>query len=448
MIESTTAKKKDLNFIIIGILFLFSILLFINLSHLDRSSHKLQLLFFVPFGFYLLGIYFLKSVKTGKRNFISLITLIALIIQLALLLTDISLSDDIYRFILEGWAINQGLNPYHTPIGELSAFLSNPEILEKANHIKVTSPYPPLTLLIFAILSSFADSISVFRLTFSGSFLLSIIVMYKLLPLNHRWKIIIYAWNPLLHIETANGAHFEALVILTIVSAVWALEREHKFMASFLFLLAFLLKYFAIFLIPIFWKRLDNFGRAILLIGGGFYFLWALIDPQLYSGLLIYATDWYFNASVFWIIFQLNMNFNASQFITGFIFLILLVLLTKQANKSTILPYKQAYLIIGAFILLQPTFHPWYIFWIFPFIILDYENFNLSWIILTGSLILSYHVYIQYDSLNIWLEKDWIRILEFIPFYLLLLWENRKWFAKKSRIIFRKLNQTPILTRN
>ena len=129
MIESTTAKKKDLNFIIIGILFLFSILLFINLSHLDRSSHKLQLLFFVPFGFYLLGIYFLKSVKTGKRNFISLITLIALIIQLALLLTDISLSDDIYRFILEGWAINQGLNPYHTPIGELSAFLSNPEIL-------------------------------------------------------------------------------------------------------------------------------------------------------------------------------------------------------------------------------------------------------------------------------------------------------------------------------
>ncbi|WP_455463594.1 hypothetical protein [Candidatus Hodarchaeum mangrovi] len=448
MIEIANSEKKAINLLIIGISFLFSFLLLISLTHLNRSSNKLQSLFLIPFGFYLLGIYVSKTVQIEQRKYLFTIILIALLVQISLLLTEISLSDDIYRFFLEGWAVNQGLNPYHTPIGNLSSILPNPELLEKANHINVTSPYPPLALLIFAILSFFTESINIFRLTFSGAFLLSIIAMYKILPLNHQWKIIIYAWNPLLHMETANGVHFEPLIILPIIVAVWALEREHKSFASILFLLAFLLKYFAIFLFPIFWKRLDNVGRGIIIIGSIFYILWALIDPQLYTGLLVYATDWYFNASIFWIIFQLNMDIQTSKIIAGLIFLILIFLLTKQANKSTILPYKQAYLIIGAFILLQPTFHPWYIFWIFPFILLDNEKINLSWIILTGSLILSYHVYIQFDSLNIWLENDWIRILEFVPFYVILIGEHWRWFTNKIHLIFRKFNQSPYLMGN
>ncbi|MFX0211775.1 MAG: hypothetical protein ACFFDT_37710, partial [Candidatus Hodarchaeota archaeon] len=112
-----------------------------------------------------------------------------------------------------------------------------------------------------------------------------------------------------------------------------------------------------------------------------------------------------------------------SKIIVGIVFLIILTITTFKPQIDYVSSYRCALIILGSLLLLQPVFHPWYIFWLFPFIIID-NRMNLSWILLSGTLILSYYVYILYDTIGIWVESDLIRMIEYLPFFLLLIFEN------------------------
>ncbi|MHA2347600.1 MAG: hypothetical protein ACXACP_12845, partial [Candidatus Hodarchaeales archaeon] len=104
--------------------------------------------------------------------------------------------------------------------------------------------------------------------------------------------------------------------------------------------------------------------------------------------------------------------------------------------------------ILGALIILQPTFHPWYLLWLFPFILMDTERIKWSWILLTGLVILSYNVYILYDTVGIWKESVIIRLIEYLPFYGLFIYETRKTlkdiFSKTKVQLFRKKSDPPV----
>jgi hypothetical protein len=58
--------------------------------------------------------------------------------------------------------------------------------------------------------------------------------------------------------------------------------------------------------------------------------------------------------------------------------------------------------------------------------LMDDEVTPWSWIILSGLIILSYTVYIQYDTSGEWNESNLIRLFQYIPFYFLLLYDYRK----------------------
>jgi hypothetical protein len=347
----------------------------------------------------------------------------ALIFQIIILITNVSLSDDIYRFYYEGKGLVNGINPYVTPLQEYPDNLKDP-YFEEVNNPHVTSPYPPLAILIFAVLYLISPNPIIYRICFSFGFLVSILGCYKIIDPEAKWKLIIYAWNPLLHIETANGSHFEALVVSMIILMILFLKTGRPTTAGFFLVLGFLMKYYPIFLVFAFWKQFNKRGLIIIFVGVFSYILLVLVNPFLIQGLIIYSEDWYFNASIFWLVYELLNYFFLSKIIMGVVFLIILIIVAFNPQYDQNSVNKSAVIIIGSLLLLQPVFHPWYIFWLFPFLIID-NRINLSWILLSGTLILSYYVYILYDTIGIWVESNLIRIIEYLPFFSVLIFE--KW---------------------
>ena len=83
---------------------------------------------------------------------------------------------------------------------------------------------------------------------------------------------------------------------------------------------------------------------------------------------------------------------------------------------------------IGAYLLLTPAVHPWYVTMIVPwlaFLIPDqgestiFERFMWPWLYLSIAVALSYFTYIDTQNLR---EFTWVRNVEYLPFYGLLTW--------------------------
>lgn len=430
---------------------LISLGILILTTNLNRSIFIFELLFFLPFFTYLLTIFLFRHDNSGFSRFkLFIIIGFAFIFQVIILSTNVSLSDDIYRFFYEGKGLVNGVNPYVTPIEEFPLNLRD-QYYDKVNNPHVTSPYPPLALILFAILYLIFPNPFIYRFCFSFGFLVSMFVCYKLISPQAKWKLIIYAWNPILHIETANGSHFDAIIVLVIIITLWCLNSKRLSSAGFFLLLGFLLKYYPIFLVFAFWKQLGKRGLAIIFAGVFFYSFLVLLNPSLIQGLLVYSDDWYFNASFFWLVYVILNNFLLSKILVGIVFISILSIIAIRPQVDHNTSYRYALTIIGSFILLQPVFHPWYFFWLFPFMIID-NRMNLSWIILSGSLILSYHVYGLYDTVGIWVESNLFRVIEYLPFYIILIFEvlglniiNRKPFSPKLSTTYNKLKVSPSL---
>ena len=417
--------SSEILLILTGFLLLVSLILFIVTTNLVRSFLIFEILFFLPFFSYLIAIALLKRENSvQQKNHLLIMTIFAVFFQILILLTNPTLSDDIYRFYYEAKGIIHGVNPYITPIASFPPVLRD-QYFSMVNNADVTSPYPPIALIIFTLLFLISVDPFIYRLSFSIIFIISIIVCYKLISPQNKWKIIIFAWNPLFHLEIANGSHFDILVVLIILFAIWTLKSGKQGISGLLFFIAFLIKIYPIFLISAFWKQLGKRGLIVFFVGFFSYALLVLLNPFLIQGLLVYLDTWYFNASVFWVLLELTKDFSLSKIIVGLIFLLFLVFVILKPQNDLQTSYRHAIIIIGALLLLQPVFHPWYLFWLFPFIIFD-DRMNLSWILLSGTIIFSYHVYGLFDSVGIWVESNVFRLMEYLPFYFVLILETMR----------------------
>ncbi|MGD9732730.1 MAG: hypothetical protein AB7U45_11160 [Desulfamplus sp.] len=179
------------------------------------------------------------------------ILVFALILRLLFLFTPPTLSDDIYRYCLDGIMLIYGQNPYgYAPIQlleiiEHSNFVRNiyPEIsklLPLVNHPEFTTIYPPMAQIVFAI-GAFLGIAVIFIGKTAGiplnimfivvsikftliimdtlSCLLIILILKKIkLPAYYG---IIYAWHPLPILETASSGHIDGAAIFFLLMSIY-----------------------------------------------------------------------------------------------------------------------------------------------------------------------------------------------------------------------------------
>ena len=387
-----------------------------------------------------------------------------------LLQTFPTLSSDVFRYMWDGYVTANGVSPYAFPINAAQLDWLDVPFRAQANHAWMASPYMPAAQWFFGAIALFypldPNSFQAAAVFFDlgTAFILSRLLASVGLP-SHR--LLIYLWNPLVVVETAQGAHVDSLMVLLMMWAVYAMVRSatavsrvrqsggmvsdsgrpsFSLLAPTLLALATLTKLIPVFLTPIFWWRW-NWGSRLLY---GYLTIGMLVSPALRAGwglsgeldgrglfgaLRIYNAQWKFNSGLFrWLEDWLDSMGIAdpmaqAQEISYFLMFLLLLGVWRQCshfNSELRSVLRWLAVPLGGYLLLATTVHPWYLLALMPFLPFlapgDDEPtrfwlWPLPWLWLSGTVALSYVAYIDPENLR---DLDWVRLLEWLPTLCLL----------------------------
>jgi glycosyltransferase involved in cell wall biosynthesis len=140
-----------------------------------------------------------------------------------LLLLPMEPSDDIWRYLWEGYIQTLGFSPYDHPPNAASLIAYRTEWWGLINHLDTSAIYPPVAQLGFRILAAISPSVVLFKL----AFILADLVICWLLSL--RWgylQTLLYAWNPLIIYSIVGGGHYDSWFMLPLVAAWLSVDRN------------------------------------------------------------------------------------------------------------------------------------------------------------------------------------------------------------------------------
>jgi alpha-1,6-mannosyltransferase len=363
----------------------------------------------------------------------------AILFRLSLLAQPPTLSDDVYRYVWDGYVQSQGINPYQYPVDSPELDPLTTPIRALVNNPNLATPYLPVAQAFFAIAYRLLpDSPLTFQLAAVSLDLLSgllVALLLKRLGLPAE-RAIIYLWNPLVIVEFAHGAHVDALMICLMLASLMVTARNEKhFAAPILLALATLVKPVPIFLLPILWERWGWRKVRIYLVtflfgllpyaGAGLGLDPAMPGTGVFGSTLIFMRYWNFNGGLYhWLeILTTGVHTDGAapsdmpgvitaKVICGLALLSLLVWLFWRRHQPK--PERWWFVPIAGYLLLMPTVHPWYLtalIALLPFA----GNAALVLLYWSASVGLSYFTYIN-PSLH--QEWGWVRPWEYWPLYL------------------------------
>ena len=208
-------------------------------------------LFGICFACYLAAVIIAVRSKPD-RTLLAIIVIGALVFRALLLFSDPIEEIDLYRYLWDGAASTNGVNPFRyapqqvlaaEPSDELPDDLATlvalrdrspalAEILARVHFGELPTIYPPVGQVVFALAAAMTPDtadvrtrMTIMKAWLVGFDLLTMIVVIKLLRLFGRptTAVVIYAWCPLVIKEIANSGHLDSLaVFLTTLSCYLA----------------------------------------------------------------------------------------------------------------------------------------------------------------------------------------------------------------------------------
>ena len=303
---------------------------------------------------------------------------IALLLRLALLFALPTLSDDVYRFLWDGWLWHQGISPFsHTPATyaqtiPLSAYAST--CFTRMNSPDYISPYPLLHQLIFFLSSweklGIPGSILLMRLLhlsldmLLGWSLIRVLTYLKI----ETWTSVLYLWNPLVLLEGVGNLHTESYVLLALLLGLLACSRYQVLKASLFFSLGAAVKLLPLLCLPyiFFYFYRHSPSQAWRWSAYTVGFLVLLFVPLFFAqgwraweGVALYGELFSFNASLY----ALGIWIGTWTQAWGLLLLALVLIL----GTSLWLAYKRTncfvvvVILYGLYLFCTSTVHPWYI---------------------------------------------------------------------------------------
>lgn len=329
--------------------------------------------------------------RLTTRRVLVLVGLVAIVCRLsALALPE---SDDVYRYLWEGRLQHHGGNPYVvSPIEARTAF---PEIAEhdpylpRVNHPDLTTIYPPLAELVFRAATAVSYRVTAWKLWMLGMELLLVLLLAARLRASGRPSedLLAYAWHPLPILAFAGEGHMDVLMLLALWVAIHGVLSGRSAFAGAGFASAIGSKLIPVIYLPAFGRRLGPRGWGVALAV-------ALLPTLVYLdagwGLVRIAfrfgREMAHNSGSYLLLSRLVGEERAP--------LLALVLFTvfwfasrtwfRREEGSERMVQGMLHL-TGAFLLLAPTLHPWYLTWLVPFFVVRRP---LGWVALslTGGL--------------------------------------------------------------
>src|SRR5437763_9237511 len=168
-----------------------------------------------------------NKVEISLRNQAILFWGAAIILRLIAL--PLAPGDDLFRYQWEGKIQNAGFNPYLTAPADpqLDQLRHDFPQAAKINHPELRAVDPPGAELMFRFLSRVTDQPLFYKIIFAVADLAVAALLLRLIGGESRYRgAAWYAWNPLVVYSFAGAAHFNSLMILSMVGGILALVRS------------------------------------------------------------------------------------------------------------------------------------------------------------------------------------------------------------------------------
>ena len=292
----------------------------------------------------------------------------AALARLVLAPTTPWLSDDLYRYLLDGRVLEAGLNPFaHAPVEPRIQELV-PGLATKVNHPEVPTIYPPVVQLVGWLAAMGDLGVVGWRVLMTAIDLGVMLAVAWLFGRGARgWRAAaVYGLCPLAVWETGANGHLEPLAALPLVLAVGWMEKGHPLRAGVALGLAALAKYYALLLLPLWlahwgFKRLTISSIVLVVLA-----IWPFtIDGvDVFAGLRAYLSHWSFNSPVFGLLDGLGIPDVVLRVLPfAVVFLGGAVAGWRGEDVVRTIP-----MLLFAFLVIGPTLHPWYALWILPWL--------------------------------------------------------------------------------
>lgn len=359
-----------------------------------------------------------------------------------------SLSDDIYRFIWDGWLITEGINPFTSTPSSFSETLPGFQafLLDKMNSPDYYSVYPTILQAIFSFTvwcipaGIFMQSV-LMKCVLLGFEIIAVFFAYRLLSklkLDRR-IILIYVLNPLVIVELMGNLHMELIMIAGFSFFLWSWYEKKYYLAAAGLSFSVAAKLITVVVSPFLLRRvklkkLFQFGLTTgLLLILLFMPLFMSTYENFGKGLDLYFQKFEFNASIYYLLRAIGYWYKGYNIIgslgptlaliSGFSILYL-----AWREKDTSIASLCKYLCIGLTIyyFMGTTVHPWYISLLVFLCMFSNLKYPILWSFLA---IFSYSKYYEderYYLAFVCLEYSILYI------FLFLEWKDISLFPKKN----------------
>ncbi|PEN15078.1 hypothetical protein CRI94_01970 [Longibacter salinarum] len=358
----------------------------------------------------------------------------AIVARIAFLPLTPGLTDDTFRYIWDGWLQLEGINPYRfvpsdaVKSADVGGWLAQNDLVERLNSPSFYSVYPPISQMVFAAGAwvdsifggpgSWKQSFYTIKILFATLEVGALLLLSRLVTAR---RLILYAWSPLVVLETAGQGHTEAALVFFLVAAVWAVRTSRPAIASCAVVGATLVKLYPVFLFPLLlrrfgWKRLVP-GVAVGSVLCAPYVAWYVL-PNVMSSLDLYVQLFEFFAGPYLGAKQILLNLTGIDYsktlgpIFSTLFLATLpVIYAVDARRH--LDFRTAALwILGGFLVFSTTVHPWYLLAVLPLVVFDRTGAQRGvmpvwgWIWLSAAALGTYTFYVG-GPYWVWVVAGW-----------------------------------------
>lgn len=359
-----------------------------------------------------------------KQVQLLIILTIGVLLRVLLMNSQRELSDDAARYHWDGKVLASGVNPYQYPPDDsrLHGLRGDPPD-SRINHPWVRTVYPPLAEMIFSIGYLLTPG------RYTGIQIVALIaeiVTWLILGAAlhgeriSRMRLLLIVLSPLIIFEGYLPNHVDIYALPFVAWMMVAGGRGKAMSAGAALALAVLIKPLALIFLPALVLEIDQRQRVrffaiffVLVIGAYLPFISA--GRHLFSSLFLMAEKWSNNGSIGALLEStfpgLLGRGAAGVLILGSIYFSL---------RYTRDYYLRLLLAATAFIVFTPNLFPWYLFWIYPILVLRPDP---ALLLLGTFVILTEEIVPRYRETGAWEPRLWVSLVLYGIFYGVLLFE-------------------------
>ena len=378
------------------------------LGDLGSKAHLLVLLWGIAHAAYLLAAYRVLRAPVSARA-LGWILGVALVARILLIPTAPTLSEDAYRYLWDGSLVRDGINPFvHAPSDPALVEHRN-DIFARLNHPDVPTIYPPAAQLFFGAVASVRATPAALKTAYLPVELAAWIGLLALLRRRGlaSERILLFAWNPLVLVESYGSGHVDLLAAATLVLALALQEAGRRVPAGVAWAIAALSKYTPLLLGPTLVRK----GAWAILLSAALAMAFLALPflgagPALFHGLWTYAAHWEFNGPLFPIVRAVLGSGDAARILLAVLLVVAVTAISVRARTLS----GAALACLTAYLIASPTVFPWYLVPVAALLPLHPDAGLLA---ATGLVALTYLPLPHFRATGEWTLPSWIPWIEY-----------------------------------